>query len=253
MTQVTQFPGGLGGARDDSLLSKIQSPLPLGMSVYWDDFDTGSNFDNVWTSYAQAGGATPSNPVSASGLRTYTTGATAGDGITLQANQGGGADDAWTMEETKSWFVACRFMIDVEFPLFSIGYFDAGPIAASTFGALLNISPANDPNNAGVFGLIVNLLGFGRVVEVIPAPVAPGVWFEAAFAYDGADKFSCEVRADDGVNGAAGVLVEDLLVIGAPGSPMFPMPPGNPSIHFETGNNAAAALTLDWVAFGGGR
>lgn len=236
--EVTQFPNGVGTAKDNSVLNAIPLPGPAGHLTI-EDFGPGSLLGGVWAGTAIGAGATPTYPLSSSGVLRQTSAGAATDGNKFEADAGGEQSDSFGFSVGEEAWYGIRFRIDD--PINTILIFGFIPDAAT-------VTPADGVylRSADVTG-VLELVAENTSVEVATnlGTLEADTWYEAAFYWDGIDKISGQFTGPDGVVGGGGT------VLPAASLPAVGLLPG---FLFSAGAGAGAKiLDVDWVLFGGSR
>jgi len=235
--EVTQFPNGVGTAKDNSVLNAIPLPGPIAaLSV--EDFGQDTGIAD-WTDLAiGAGVAGDVFPLGANGVLQQVSAGAATDGNKLSI-QLAGADTFGIAVGQEAWF-GIRFRIsDALNTILLFGFTPAAATASAADGVFLR----SDDLTSELILLSVNS-GAGNS-QVSLGTLEDDTWYEAAFYWDGIDKVSGQFSGPDGVIGGGGTII--------PGANL-PALGLNPGFLFSDGADAAAkTLDVDWVLFGGSR
>lgn len=238
--EVTQFPGGVGTQRDDSVLNAVPMPIPVGASFAFDDLDNYTLFDTLASNTAIAGGVTPSNPLSNSGILRQVTGAVDGDGNEVNINAGGAQADTFGIVATRDAFFGIRFQIDVaDESTLILGFVPNGSALAPADGMYIRKA-----DGATLVELVVENNATAQSVVSL-GNLAANTWYEAGIYWNSQDLVaSAQLRGPDGVVGLGGPLT--------PGANL-PAVGLEPTFTVATGAAAAVTFDVDWFLFGGGR
>lgn len=235
--EVTQFPNGVGTAKDNSVLSSLPLPGP-NVALAVEDFGQDTKIAD-WTDLAiGAGVGGDVFPLSANGVLQQVSAGAATDGNKLSL-QLAGADTYSLAVGTESWY-GIRFRIDD--PTNTILVFGF-TIAAQTVTPLDGVFLQSDDLTNDL--KLVSIAAAGGTSEVILGALEDDTWYEAAFYWDGIDKISGQFAGPDGVIGGGGNIIPgaNLTAVGL-----------NPGFLFSDGADAAAkTLDVDYVLFGGSR
>ena len=235
--EVTQFPNGVGTAKDNSVLNAVPLPLP-GAHLAVEDFGQNTQIAD-WTDLAiGAGVAGDVFPLSSSGVLQQVSAGAATDGNKLSL-QLAGADTFGIAVGAEAWF-GIRFRISDALNtilLFGFTPAAAGPSAAD--GVFLRSDDLTSDMN------LLSINSGAGTSQVTLGELADDTWYEAALYWDGIDKISGQFVGPDGVVGGGGNLI--------PGANL-PALGLNPGFLFSDGADAAAkTLDVDYVLFGGSR
>jgi hypothetical protein len=238
--EVTQFPNGVGTAKDNSVLNAVPLPLPNAASLSMDDFDALTLRDILWTATAIAAGVVQSFPLSSSGVIRQVSNGAAADGNKLEATGDGLVSDNVEIAVGQEIWYGIRFRIDD--PFNTILIFGFIPDAAT-------VSPADgvylrsDDVSAGL-NLISENNGAAQSLTEL-GTLEADTWYEASIYWDGIDKVSGQFTGPDGVIGGGGTVIPGANLPAVGLLPMF---------LFSDGVDAAAkTLDVDYVLFGGSR
>ncbi len=236
--QVTQFPGGVGTVKDNSVLQALPVPIPSRASVVFDDFGAIVGLPDQ-TGYAQVDTGVASVlsalPSAAGILRMVTPGG--GDGSILAGlDFAGGSDPIVLAVGQPVWFGA-RFrtsLLDATgINLFGFGDQASGP--ASTEGLQLRVF-FNTVTLTSVNAVGQTEVSFGNVVA--------DTWYEVSMYWDGVDRVSGQLADTNGNILAGGGFLADANFPTLGMAPIFGAA--------ETGV-APITLDVDWVMFAAGR
>jgi len=235
--EVTQFPGGIGNQKDNSVMNSLPVPGP-NVSLSVQDFSMGEDYASVYNATVIGAGAALTNPFSVSGiLRGVTVGA-ATDGLKLAANLGSD-DDAFQFVVGKEvWFGARVNSDDILDTIYLLGFIPEAATVAPADGVFFRKADAS-------LDLEIVSRNTGVEVATVIGQLAPSTDYELAFYYDGIDKVAAQFTGPDGVIGGGGTVL--------PGA-LLPAVGLQPSVVFSRGAVAAATtVDLDYVLFGGSR
>ena len=237
--EVTQFPNGVGTAKDNSVLNAIPLPGPAAqLSI--EDFGPMTLVDILYSQTDIGAGVVQTFPLSSSGVIRQVSAGAATDGSKLEATGDGLFSDIFEIAVGQEAWYGLRFRIDD--PFNTILIFGFIPDAAT-------VSPADgvylrsDDVDAGL-NLISENNGAAQSLTELGTLVAD-TWYEAAIYWDGIDKVSGQFVGPDGVVGGGGNLI--------PGANL-PAVGLLPCFLFSDGvDGAAKTLDVDYILFGGSR
>jgi len=235
--EVTQFPNGVGTAKDNSVLNAIPLPGPIAaLSV--EDFGQDTGIAD-WTDLAiGAGVAGDVFPLGANGVLQQVSAGAATDGNKLSI-QLAGVDTFGLSVGQEAWF-GIRFRIsDALNTILVFGFTPFDETVAPLDGVFLQSDDVSAALN------LVSIAAAGGTSTVALGTLEDDTWYEAAFYWDGIDKISGQFSGPDGVIGGGGTIIPgaNLTAVGL-----------NPGFLFSDGADAAAkTLDVDWVLFGGSR
>jgi hypothetical protein len=235
--EVTQFPNGVGTAKDNSVLNAVPLPLP-GAQLSVEDFGQATQIAD-WTDLViGAGVGGDVFPLSSSGVLQQVSAGAATDGNKLSL-QLAGVDTFGIAVGAEAWF-GIRFRIDD--PLNTILVFGFTPFdetVAPLDGVFLRSDDVSDVLN------LVSIAAAGGTSTTPLGSLVADTWYEAALYWDGIDKVSGQFVSPDGVVGGGGTVTPgaNLTALGL-----------NPGFLFSDGaDGAAKTLDVDYVLFGGSR
>lgn len=236
--EVTQFPNGVGTAKDNSVLNAVPLPLPNAAALSVHDFAADEDMGD-WTDLAiGAGVAGDVFPLSSSGVLQQVSAGAATDGnkLTMQLS---GQDVFGIAVGTEAWF-GIRFRISD--PLNTILVFGFTPFD-ETVAPLDGVFLRSDDVSAALN--LVSIAAAGGTSETELGTLEADTFYEAAIYWDGIDKVSGQFSGPDGVIGGGGTVIPgvNLTAVGL-----------NPGFLFSDGvDGAAKTLDVDYVLFGGSR
>lgn len=235
-TEITQFPAGVGTRADDDILAKVRVPIP-GDAFAFDDLDNYTLFDTLVGNTAIAAGATPSFPLSNSGVLRQVSAGADGDGNEANVNAGGGQADTFQLVSTRPAYYGCRFRIDdaVQSTII-LGFVPNGSALAPADGMYFRKTDGDDE----AFLIIENNAAAQTSVSL--GDIVADTWYEMGIFWDG-EVASCQFRAADGSGGGNSV---------EPGANL-PAVGLEPTFTFAAGEAAAKTFDVDYYLFGGGR
>lgn len=235
--EVTQFPGGVGSQKDNSVLNSL--PLPgANVALNVQDFSMGEDYAAIYAPTVIGAGAVLTNPLSASGILRGVTAGAATDGLKLAANVGSDNDAFQLVAGKEAWFGVHLNSDDILDTIFLLGFIPDAATVAPADGVFLRKADAS---------LDVEIVSRNTGVEVatVIGQLAPATDYVLAFYYDGVDKIAAQFTGPDGVIGGGGTVL--------PGA-LLPAVGLQPSVVFSRGAVAAATtVDLDYVLFGGSR
>lgn len=235
--EVTQFPNGVGTAKDNSVLNAVPAPLPNAqLSV--EDFGASTGIAD-WTDTAiGAGVGGDVFPLSSSGVLQQVSAGAATDGNKLHLALAG-ANTFGIAVGAGVWF-GIRFRIsDALNTILVFGFSLAADTVAPTDGVFLNSADVSTDLN------LTSVAAAGGTSTTVLGALADNTWYEAALYWDGIDKISGQFVGPDGVVGGGGTVIPgaNLTALGM-----------NPGFLFSDGvDGAAKTLDVDYVLFGGSR
>lgn len=234
---VTQFPGGVGNAKDNSVLNAVPLPLPNAQLAV-EDFGQDTQIAD-WTDLVIGAGVVgDAFPLSSSGVLQQVSNGAATDGNKLSL-QLAGANTFGIAVGAEAWF-GIRFRIsDALNSILVFGFSLAADTVAPADGVFLQ-----SDDLTGVLKL-VSVATAGGTSEVDLGTLDDDTWYEASLYWDGIDKVSGQFVGPDGVVGGGGTIIPgaNLTAVGM-----------NPGFLFSDGADAAAkTLDVDYVLFGGSR
>jgi hypothetical protein len=237
--EVTQFPNGVGTAKDNSVLNAVPLPLP-NAQLSIEDFDALTLRDILWTATVIGAGVVQTFPLSSSGVIRAVSAGAATDGQKLEATGDGLVSDNVGFSVGQEIWYGIRFRIDD--PVNTILIFGFIPDAAT-------VSPADgvylrSDDVSDVLNLISENNGAAQSLTAL-GTLAADTWYEASIYWDGIDKVSGQFTGPDGVVGGGGNLI--------PGANL-PAVGLLPEFLFSAGAGAGAkTLDVDYILFGGSR
>lgn len=236
--EVTQFPGGVGNQKDNSVLNSLPVPGPnVALSV--EDFGQTTLFDTLWTVTALGGGSVPSNPLSSSGILRQTSAGAATDGAKAEATAGASQSDTFEfLVGVEAWFGMRVNINDVVNTLLSFGFIpDAATVAPADGVFLRSVDGTRD----------LEIVSRNTNVEVatVLGQLQDATDYDIAFYWDGIDKVSAQFVGPDGIIGGGGTVLPGALL---PAVGLLP--------HFLYARGAAVGVSIldvDYIFFGGSR
>jgi hypothetical protein len=236
--EVTQFPNGIGTARDNSVLNSIPLPGPNVGALSVEDFGQDTGIAD-WTDLAiGAGVAGDVFPLGANGVLQQVSAGAATDGNKLSI-QRAGVDTFSLLVGQEVWF-GLRFRIsDALNTILVFGFTPFDETVAPVDGVFLRSDDVSAALN------LVSIAAAGGTSTVVLGTLADDTWYDAAMYWDGVDKVSAQFVGPDGVIGGGGNILPgaNLTAVGL-----------NPGFLFSDGvDGAAKTLDVDWVLFGGSR
>ena len=235
---VTQFPGGVGNQKDNSVLNSLPVPGPnVALSV--DDFGQTTLVDTLWSATAIGAGAAGSNPLSSSGILRQTSGGAATDGNKYAATAGAAQVDTFGFAlGAEVWFGIRINVDDVLNTILGFGFIPDAATVAPADGVFLRCADVTRD-------LEIVSRNTGVEVATVIGQLQDSVNYDIAFYWDGIDKVSAQFVGPDGVIGGGGTVIPGALL---PAVGLLP--------YFLFSRGAAAAVTVmdvDYVLFGGSR
>jgi len=235
--EVTQFPGGVGNQRDNSVLNSLPVPGPnIALSV--EDFLSGTSYLSNFTITAIGGGAAIVTPLSSSGLLRQTSAGAATDGNKVAADGDASADPFQFVIGKEAWFGMRVNIDDVLNTLLLFGFVPAADTVAPVDGVFLRKADVTND-------LEIVSRSAGVEVATVIGQLANNTDYEIAIYWDGIDKISAQFVGPDGVIGGGGTVLPGALLPAVGLQPMF-----------LSSRGAAAGVTImdvDYVLFGGSR
>lgn len=236
--EVTQFPNGVGTAKDNSVLNAVPLPLPNAAQLAVEDFGQDTQIAD-WTDLViGAGVAGDVFPLSSSGVLQQVSAGAATDGNKLSL-QLAGVDTFGISVAAEAWF-GIRFRIsDPTNTILVFGFTPFDETVAPLDGVFLQ---SDDLTNELK---LVAIAAAGGTSETILGTLDDDTFYEAAIYWDGIDKISGQFVGPDGVVGGGGTVIPgaNLTAVGL-----------NPGFLFSDGaDGAAKTLDVDYVLFGGSR
>jgi len=234
---VTQFPGGVGNARDNSVLNSLPLPGPnVALNVM--DFGQGEDYASFYASTVIGAGAVLSNPLSSSGILRQVSAGAATDGTKQAASIGSSADSFQFVLGKEAWFGARINLSEVVNEILLLGFIPAAATVAPADGVFLRSADATG-------NLEIVSRNTGVEVATVIGTLLAATDYDVAFYWDGINKISAQFTGPDGSIGGGGTVI--------PGA-LLPAVGLQPSIVSSRG--AVAGVTtfdLDYVLFGGSR
>jgi len=235
--EVTQFPNGVGTAKDNSVLNAVPLPLPNAL-LSVEDFGQDTGIAD-WTDLViGAGVGGDVFPLGANGVLQQVSAGAATDGNKLSI-QLAGVDTFSLSVGQEAWF-GIRFRIsDPTNTILVFGFTPFDETVAPLDGVFLISNDASDSLD------LVAVAAAGGTSSTPLGSLAADTWYEAAFYWDGIDKISGQFTGPDGTVGGGGTVIPgaNLTAVGL-----------NPGFLFSCGAVAAArTLDVDYVLFGGSR
>lgn len=234
--EVTQFPNGVGTAKDNSILNAVPQPLPNAFH-HVEDFGPNTQVAD-WTDLAiGAGVGGDVFPDSANGVLQQVSAGAATDGNKLSLQLDGG-NNFLISTAGRAWF-GIRFRTDdpVE-NILVFGFSLAADTVAPGDGVFLRCA-----DGSGVMEIVSVNSGAAESAADL-GTLEADTWYEAALYWDGIDKVSGQFVGPDGVVGGGGNII--------PGANL-PSAGLTPGFLFSAGEAAAKTLDVDYVLFGGSR
>ncbi len=238
--EVTQFPNGVGTAKDNSVLNAIPLPGPNAAALSVEDFGQDTRIGEAgWVDLViGAGVAGDVFPLGANGVLQQVSAGAATDGNKISA-QFAGVDTFGLSVGQEAWF-GIRFRIDD--PLNTILVFGFTPFD-ETVAPLDGVFLRSDDVSAALN--LVSIAAAGGTSTTPLGTLEADTFYEAAIYWDGIDKISGQFSGPDGVIGGGGTVIPgaNLTAVGL-----------NPGFLFSDGvDGAAKTLDVDYVLFGGSR
>jgi hypothetical protein len=235
--EVTQFPNGVGTAKDNSVLNAVPLPLP-GAQLSVEDFGQDTQIAD-WTDLViGAGVGGDVFPLSSSGVLQQVSAGAATDGNKLSL-QLAGVDTFGIAVGFEAWF-GIRFRIsDALNTILVFGFTPFDETVAPLDGVFLQSDDVDNTLN------LVAIAAAGGTSTTPLGTLDDDTWYEAAIYWDGIDKISGQFVGPDGVVGGGGTVIPgaNLTAVGL-----------NPGFLFSDGvDGAAKTLDVDYVLFGGSR
>lgn len=236
--EVTQFPNGVGTAKDNSVLNAVPLPLPNAAALSVHDFGADTDMGD-WTDIAIGSGVGGDVfPLSSSGVLQQVSDGAATDGnkLTMQLS---GQDVFGIAAAVEAWF-GIRFRIDDALnTILVFGFSPFDETVAPIDGVFLRSDDVDNTLN------LVAIAAAGGTSTIPLGELADDTWYEAAIYWDGIEKISGQFVGPDGVVGGGGTVIPgvNLTAVGL-----------NPGFLFSDGvDGAAKTLDVDYVLFGGSR
>ena len=231
--EVTQFPGGIGDAADDSILNGVGSPLNANGSVAIEDFSGGENYLDHYSNVAIGGAAVASVFISPNGVVRFTTPGVATQGSALEADAATTHVDGVAIDAgVPAWITARISIADAVVNGFLLGFVPGASAFAPAAGVYLqSIAASGDVN------LIVE--GAAQEVQLI-GTLAPGAtgFIDIALFWDG-------IKASGQFPGGGGSFIPNPANLPAVGL--------NATLTMIEGAGGATTFDVDLLAFGGSR
>lgn len=235
--EVTQFPGGVGNQKDNSVMNALPLPGP-NVALNVQDFGQGEDYASFYASTAIGAGAALSNLLSSSGILRQVTAGAATDGTKQSASVGSTADSFQFVLGKEVWFGARVSSDDILDTIFLFGFIPAAATVAPADGVFLRKADAS-------LDLEIVSRNTGVEVATVIGQLAPSTDYELAFYWDGIDKIAAQFTGPDGVIGGGGTVLPAALL---------PAVGLEPAVVVSRGAVAAATtVDLDYVLFGGSR
>ena len=236
--EVTQFPNGIGTARDNDVLNAVPVPLPNNAALSVEDFGQDTGIAD-WTDTAiGAGVAGDVFPLGANGVLQQVSAGAATDGNKLHI-QLAGVDTFSLLVGQEAWF-GIRFKIsDALNTILVFGFTPFDETVAPLDGVFLRSDDVSNALN------LVSIAAAGGTSTVQLGTLEDDTFYDASIYWDGADKISAQFVGPDGVVGGGGNVIPgaNLTAVGL-----------NPGFLFSDGvDGAAKTLDVDYVLFGGSR
>ncbi len=231
--EVTQFPGGIGDAADDSILNGVGSPLNVNGSVALEDFSGGENYLDHYSNVAIGGAAVASVLANANGVVRFTTPGVATQGSALEADGATTHVDGFLVEAgVPAWITARIDIADAVANGFLLGFVPGASAFAPAAGVYLqSIAASGDVN------LIVE--GAAQEVQLVGTLAAGATGFiDIALFWDG-------IKASGQFPGGGGSFIPSPANLPAVGL--------NGTLTMIEGAGGATTFDVDLLAFGGGR
>lgn len=233
--QVTQFPGGLGTAGNNTILTGVSNPLPALQSLAIEDFSGGENYLTHYSPVVIGGAAVPTVLPSASGVVRFTTSGTPTQGTALEGDGATSHVDGFLVEAGVPAWIAAR--LDIADPVvnaFLIGFVPGASALAPADGLYLYSAAAS-----GDVNLIIENNGAAQEVQLIGTLAAAATGqFNIGLFWDG-------LKAMGQFPGGGGSFIPQVANIPAVGL--------NATLTMVEGAGGATTFDVDSLAFGGGR